>query len=61
MGTATEAIPSQPRNAQSRWLSAAELALGAFIVIGHNVYRLVPNEVPILFVLALISFRLRDG
>jgi membrane protease YdiL (CAAX protease family) len=46
---------------QSRWLSAAELALGAFLVIGHNVYRIVPNEVPILFLLGLISVRLRDG
>jgi hypothetical protein len=44
-----------------RWLSALELALGAFIVIGHNVYRIVPNEVPILFVLGLASLRLRDG
>lgn len=35
--------------------------LGSAIVIGHNVYRVVPNEVPILFVFALISFRLRDG
>ena len=44
-----------------RWLSALELALGAFIVIGHNVYRIVPNEVPILFVLGLVSLRWRDG
>src|ERR1700749_4056383 len=61
MGTATDAISSPPGDARSRWLSAAELAVGAFIVIGHNVYHIVPNEVPILFVLALISFRLRDG
>lgn len=44
-----------------RWLSFAEFALGAAIVIGHNVYHIVPNEVPILFLLGLISFRLRDG
>jgi membrane protease YdiL (CAAX protease family) len=30
-------------------------------VIGHNVYRVVPNEVPILVVMALVSFRLRNG
>ncbi|MGH9805522.1 MAG: lysostaphin resistance A-like protein [Candidatus Acidiferrales bacterium] len=47
--------------ARSRWLSAAELALGAFIVIGHNVFKILPNEVPILFVLGMISLRLRDG
>jgi membrane protease YdiL (CAAX protease family) len=45
----------------SRGLSAFELALGAAIVIGHNVFRVVPNEVPILFVLGLVSIRLRDG
>jgi len=46
---------------QSRWLSAVELMVGVFIIIGHNVYRIVPNEVPILFVLGMISLRLRDG
>ena len=45
----------------SRLASAAELLIGAGIVIGHNVYHVVPNEVPILFVLGLLSYRLRDG
>jgi membrane protease YdiL (CAAX protease family) len=45
----------------NRWISFAELALGSAIVIGHNVYHVVPNEVPILFVIGLLSFRLRDG
>jgi membrane protease YdiL (CAAX protease family) len=43
-----------------RWLSFAELAIGSAIVIGHNVYRVVPNEVPIFFALGLISFQLRN-
>ena len=34
--------------------------MGAAIVIAHNVYRAIPNEVPILVVLAIISFRVRD-
>ena len=42
-------------------LSVIELIVGAFVVIGHNVYHVLPNEVPILFVLGLISLRLRDG
>jgi membrane protease YdiL (CAAX protease family) len=42
-------------------LSAAELVVGAAIVIGHNVFRVLPNEVPILVVLAIISMRLRNG
>ena len=46
---------------QARWLSLAEFIVGAAIVIAHNVYRAIPNEVPILFVLGLVSFRLRDG
>lgn len=44
-----------------RALSLAELAFGAFVVIGHNVFHIVPNEVPILFVLGWLSLRLRDG
>ena len=49
------------RFANSRALSACELLLGTFIVLGHNVFRIVPNEVPTLFVLGLVSIRLRDG
>src|SRR5512135_744456 len=47
--------------APQRWLSLSELAVGAAIVIGHNVYHVVPNEVPILFVLGWLSIRWRDG
>lgn len=35
--------------------------LGVFLVIGHNVYHIVPNEVPILFAIGWISLRVRDG
>src|SRR4029450_8230702 len=45
----------------SRALSAFEFCFGAFIVIGHNVFHIVPNEVLVLSVLGLISIRLRDG
>lgn len=45
----------------SRLMSAFEFLLGAAIIIGHNVLRIVPNEVPILFVLGLLSVRLRNG
>lgn len=41
--------------------SALEFLFGAFIVIGHNVFRIVPNEVIVLSILGLISIRLRDG
>jgi uncharacterized protein len=44
----------------SRALSAFEVLFGAFIVIGHNVFHIVPNEVVILCVLGLLSIRLRD-
>jgi len=47
--------------APQRALSFAEFAIGATIVIGHNVFHVVPNEVPILFVLCVISVRLREG
>jgi membrane protease YdiL (CAAX protease family) len=45
----------------SRALSAFEFCFGAFIVIGHNIFHIVPNELLVLSVLGLISFRLRDG
>ncbi len=51
----------KPFAPDSRLASATELLLGAAIVIGHNVYHVVPNEVPILFVLGLVSMRLRNG
>jgi hypothetical protein len=46
----------------SKWraLSGLEFLIGAAIVIGHNVFRIVPNEVPILVVLGLISIWRRD-
>lgn len=58
--TAPPAAPAQmpPRE---RLLSGAELLLGAALVLGHNVWRLLPNEVPLLLVLGLLSLRLRDG
>ena len=46
---------------QARVLSLVEFGLGGFIIIGHNVFHILPNEVPILFVLGWISLRLRDG
>lgn len=55
---ATEPLGASPRN---RWISAAEFLMGAGIVIGHNVYHKIPNEVPILFVLCLVSMRVRNG
>jgi hypothetical protein len=42
-------------------LSAIEFLFGAAVVIGHNVFHKLPNEVPILFVLGLLSFRWRNG
>ncbi|HTE55967.1 MAG TPA: CPBP family intramembrane glutamic endopeptidase [Kofleriaceae bacterium] len=46
---------------RSRRVSGVELLVGAALVIGHNVYRLVPNEVPILCAMALVSVRIRGG
>jgi membrane protease YdiL (CAAX protease family) len=47
--------------ASQRWMSLGEIAVGSFLVIGHNVFHIVPNEVPILFVIGWVSLRLRDG
>lgn len=55
-----------PRESQflaprQRLISSLEVCLAVFIVVAHNVYHWVPNEVPILFILAIASFRIREG
>jgi membrane protease YdiL (CAAX protease family) len=47
--------------ARRPWLAGCEFLIGALIVFGHNVFRLIPNEVPILVVLGLLSNRLWTG
>ena len=42
-------------------LIGVEFLIGTAVVIGHNVLRVLPNEVPILVVLSLVSLRLRNG
>lgn len=54
-------FPGQHLSPSQRCISLAELVVGAAIVIAHNVYRVIPNEVYILFVLGLLSPQLRDG
>src|SRR6266481_7409895 len=48
-------------SSRARILSLVEFVLGSFIVFGHNVFHILPNEVPILFVLGWISLRWRNG
>ncbi len=45
----------------ARWISAGEAIAGSLIVFGCNVWHVLPNSVLLLFVMALISFRLREG
>ena len=52
---------SPPPSTGGRGLSALELLFGAAVVIGHNVYHLVPNEVIVLFVLGWPLVRIRNG
>jgi membrane protease YdiL (CAAX protease family) len=42
-------------------VSAAEWLIGIAIVLGHNVWRVIPNEVFILTALGIVSMRLRNG
>jgi membrane protease YdiL (CAAX protease family) len=53
--------PCEPKlTPRFRLVSGIEFLLGAIVVIGHNVFRILPNEVPILVVAGLVSFRLRN-
>lgn len=46
---------------RARAVSAAELLIGIAIVLGHNVWRVIPNEVFILTALGIVSMRVRNG
>jgi CAAX protease family protein len=52
---------SNIHNAGRRAVSALEFLVGAAVVVAHNVFHVVPNEVPILALMGLVSIRLRDG
>jgi membrane protease YdiL (CAAX protease family) len=45
---------------RARWFSVLEFALGVFVILGHNIFRILPNEVPMLLVLGWISLRWRN-
>jgi membrane protease YdiL (CAAX protease family) len=53
--------PTAKLSTRIRLLSGIEFLLGAVVVLGHNVFRILPNEVPILCVAGLLSIRVRDG
>jgi membrane protease YdiL (CAAX protease family) len=56
-----DATDATSLTSRERRFSLVEFVVGACIVIGHNVYHVVPNEVPILFILGIVSIRLREG
>jgi uncharacterized protein len=47
--------------AGARWISLIEAIVATVIVLGDNVWGLVPNSVVLLSAMALISFRWREG
>lgn len=56
-----DVVRAKPLSRRDRAISAGESLLSAFFIIGHNVLRVVPNEVPILVVFAIVSMRVREG
>jgi len=49
----SEVLPQEASNGptrKQRALSCAEMCLAILIVVAHNVYHWIPNEVPIRFV-----------
>jgi CAAX protease family protein len=59
MGDANQ-LQEVPLTAFERWVSLGEFTFGAAVVVGHNVFHVVPNEVPILFVLGVLSIAIRN-
>lgn len=52
---------SAPLSIGQRLFAACEVLLGAAVVIGHNVYHALPNEVPILVLILWASLLLRKA
>lgn len=45
---------------ESKWLAAGELLLAVLILVGHNIFQIIPvSETPFIFLLGWISLRLR--
>ncbi len=59
MSTQSNGGKDAPLSVRQRLFAAAEVLLGTAVVIGHNVYRLLPNEVPILVLILWLSLLLR--
>lgn len=57
-------VPSSPgpapRRWNARWISLAEVLLASFLVLGHSLWHFLPNLIPLLIVVALLSLRLRE-
>jgi len=54
-------MPPSTLSPRARSFSFLEFALGVFIVLAHNIFHILPNEVPILFVFGWVSLRWRNG
>jgi hypothetical protein len=61
MQPATISMDGVGLSPRQRWISLVEVIIGAFLVVGHNVFHIVPNEVFFLFILFWISPRIRSG
>jgi uncharacterized protein len=45
---------------ESKWLAGVELLLAVLILVGHNIFQIIPiSETPFIFLLGWISLRLR--
>ncbi|HEY0796966.1 MAG TPA: CPBP family intramembrane glutamic endopeptidase [Acidisarcina sp.] len=53
------ASDSAPLSGREQIFAAVEVLLGAVVVICHNVYHVVPNEVPILVIVLWVSLLIR--
>ncbi|HEY0786698.1 MAG TPA: CPBP family intramembrane glutamic endopeptidase [Acidobacteriaceae bacterium] len=55
----TASTSGSPLTRTDRVFAAIEVTLGGAVVLAHNVYRIVPNEVPILVAILWISLLVR--
>lgn len=51
--------PLTKKTNDNKWINLLEVIIVIFLVVGHNILRWIPNEIPFIFIFGWVSLRLR--
>lgn len=51
--------PLNEKTNDNKWINLLEIIIVIFLVVGHNILRWIPNEIPFIFILGWASLRFR--